>query len=91
MHTHSTWATAWAQAEREIPVLGTTHADLCSEPIPVTRALTPDEVRDAYEAATGTALLEAIAGTTASCRARSSAATLRSAGGATPPRRSRTR
>ena len=28
MHTHSTWATAWAQAQREIPVLGTTHADL---------------------------------------------------------------
>jgi L-ribulose-5-phosphate 4-epimerase len=62
VHTHSTWATAWAQAEREIPVLGTTHADLCPEPIPVTRALTPEEVRDAYEAATGTALLEAIAG-----------------------------
>jgi len=62
VHTHSTWATAWAQAEREIPVLGTTHADLCPEPIPVTRALTPEEVRDAYEAATGTALLETIAG-----------------------------
>jgi L-ribulose-5-phosphate 4-epimerase len=62
VHTHSTWATAWAQAEREIPVLGTTHADLGPEPIPVTRALTPEEVRDGYEAATGTALLEAIAG-----------------------------
>jgi L-ribulose-5-phosphate 4-epimerase len=62
VHTHSTWATAWAQAEREIPVLGTTHADLCSEPIPVTRALTPEEVREDYEGATGMALLDAIAG-----------------------------
>lgn len=62
VHTHSTWATAWAQAQREIPLLGTTHADLCAEPIPVTRALLPDEVHDDYEAATGTALLEAIAG-----------------------------
>ena len=40
VHTHSTWATAWAQAEREIPMLGTTHADLCPGPIPVTRPLT---------------------------------------------------
>ena len=38
MHTHSTWATAWAQAEREIPLLGTTHADLSDRPIPLTRA-----------------------------------------------------
>ena len=41
VHTHSTWATAWAQAEREIPVLGTTHADLTAEPIPVTRRPDP--------------------------------------------------
>ena len=34
VHTHSTWATAWAQAQREIPVLGTTHADLCAAPDP---------------------------------------------------------
>ena len=39
VHTHSTWATAWAQAQREIPLLGTTHADLCAHPIPVTRPL----------------------------------------------------
>ncbi|MGO9819557.1 MAG: L-ribulose-5-phosphate 4-epimerase AraD [Solirubrobacteraceae bacterium] len=62
VHTHSTWATAWAQAEREIPVLGTTHADLCADPIPLTRALTADEVREDYEGATGTALLEALVG-----------------------------
>ncbi len=61
-HTHSTWATAWAQAEREIPILGTTHADLCAEPVPLTRPLTADEVEHDYEGATGTALVEAIAG-----------------------------
>src|SRR5436305_6631855 len=42
VHTHSTWSCAWAQAQREIPLLGTTHADLCTGPIPLTRAL-PDE------------------------------------------------
>jgi L-ribulose-5-phosphate 4-epimerase len=59
-HTHSTWATAWAQAQREIPVLGTTHADLCAHPIPLTRALTAEEIAADYEAATGTVLVEAI-------------------------------
>jgi L-ribulose-5-phosphate 4-epimerase len=59
-HTHSTWATAWAQAQREIPVLGTTHADLCAHPIPLTRALTAAEVCDDYEGATGLALIEAL-------------------------------
>ena len=44
VHTHSTWATAWAQAQREIPLLGTTHADLCPHPIPLTRALSAEEV-----------------------------------------------
>lgn len=58
VHTHSTWATAWAQAEREIPVLGTTHADLTAEPIPVTRALTREEIEHDYEGATGTVLVE---------------------------------
>lgn len=62
VHTHSTWATAWAQAGREIPVLGTTHADLTAEPIPVTRALTAEEIEDDYEGATGTVLVEALAG-----------------------------
>lgn len=60
VHTHSTWATAWAQAEREIPLLGTTHADLIAYPIPVTRALTPAEVDEAYEQATGVVLVDAI-------------------------------
>jgi L-ribulose-5-phosphate 4-epimerase len=60
VHTHSTWATAWAQAGREIPLLGTTHADLSPHPVPVTRALTPDEVSAGYEEATGAVLIEAV-------------------------------
>jgi L-ribulose-5-phosphate 4-epimerase len=60
VHTHSTWATAWAQAEREIPVLGTTHADLCARAIPLTRPLTDTEVHEEYEAATGRVLVEAV-------------------------------
>jgi L-ribulose-5-phosphate 4-epimerase len=60
VHTHSTWATAWAQAGREIPLLGTTHADLMAHPVPVTRQLTPDEVQTGYEEATGTVLIEAV-------------------------------
>ncbi len=59
-HAHCTWATAWAQAGREIPLLGTTHADLCADPIPITRALSAEEVADDYEGATGTALIESI-------------------------------
>jgi L-ribulose-5-phosphate 4-epimerase len=59
VHTHSPWATAWAQAERTIPLLGTTHADLSDRPIPLTRPLTESEVDEAYEAATGRALVEA--------------------------------
>jgi L-ribulose-5-phosphate 4-epimerase len=61
VHTHSTWATVWAQAQREIPLYGTTHADLCAEPIPVTRALREDEISEGYERNTGAVLIEAIA------------------------------
>ena len=60
VHTHSTWGVAWAQAQREIPLLGTTHADLCAYPIPVTRALTEEEIESDYEGATGTTLVEVI-------------------------------
>jgi L-ribulose-5-phosphate 4-epimerase len=59
VHTHSTWATAWAQAEREIPVLGTTHADLSARPIPLTPALAESDIEEDYEGATGRALVEA--------------------------------
>jgi L-ribulose-5-phosphate 4-epimerase len=60
VHTHSTWATAWAQAQRPIPLLGTTHADLCAHPIPLTRALTSEEIEADYEGNTGTVLIETI-------------------------------
>jgi L-ribulose-5-phosphate 4-epimerase len=60
VHTHSTWATVWAQAQRAIPLLGTTHADLSPHPIPLTRPLTEAEIDAGYEAATGTALIEAV-------------------------------
>jgi L-ribulose-5-phosphate 4-epimerase len=60
VHTHSTWATAWAQAERAIPLLGTTHADLMPEAVPVTRQLTPEEVERDYEGETGSVLIELI-------------------------------
>jgi L-ribulose-5-phosphate 4-epimerase len=59
VHTHSPWATAWAQAERPIPALGTTHADYFEGEIPCTRALTPAECGDDYEAATGRVIVEA--------------------------------
>jgi L-ribulose-5-phosphate 4-epimerase len=62
VHTHSTWATAWAQADRPIPVMGTTHADLSHLEIPVTAALSPEEVEAGYEAATGHAVVAAVAG-----------------------------
>jgi L-ribulose-5-phosphate 4-epimerase len=57
-HTHSRAATAFAQARREIPCLGTTHADYFHGPVPVTRLLSPEEVRDEYEARTGEAIVE---------------------------------
>jgi L-ribulose-5-phosphate 4-epimerase len=60
VHTHSVWATAWAQACKEIPILGTTHADLSPYPIPLTRPLTDAEIASDYEAVTGTVLAEAI-------------------------------
>jgi L-ribulose-5-phosphate 4-epimerase len=62
VHSHSTWATAWAQAQREIPLLGTTHADLSPHPIPLTRPLTEEEVESDYEGATGAVLVEAVQG-----------------------------
>ncbi|HUI75996.1 MAG TPA: L-ribulose-5-phosphate 4-epimerase [Candidatus Acidoferrum sp.] len=60
-HTHSRYATAWAQAGREIPCFGTTHADYFHGPIPVTRPLRPTEIRSAYEANTGRAIIRRFA------------------------------
>lgn len=53
VHTHSTYATAFAQAGRPVPCLGTTHADYCLYQIPVTDALTPSQIRTDYERHTG--------------------------------------
>jgi len=57
-HTHSPCATAFAQALREIPCLGTTHADHFLGSIPVTRNLTPEEIEADYEGNTGTVIIE---------------------------------
>jgi L-ribulose-5-phosphate 4-epimerase len=57
-HTHSLFATAWAQARREISPLGTTHADYFHGPVPCTRMLQPEEIAADYEAATGRVIAE---------------------------------
>ncbi|MBA1157533.1 L-ribulose-5-phosphate 4-epimerase [Microvirga sp. Marseille-Q2068] len=59
VHTHSEYAVAWAQAGRPIPALGTTHADYFYGPVPVTRELTADEIKNDYVRATGVAIAEA--------------------------------
>lgn len=61
-HTHSRYATAWAQAGRSIPCLGTTHADSFYGAVPCTRALTEPEVAQAYEEHTGRVILETFQG-----------------------------
>lgn len=58
VHTHSTEAVAWAQAGRDIPCYGTTHADYFYGAIPCARSLTKDEVDLAYEKETGTVIVE---------------------------------
>lgn len=59
-HSHSEYATIFAQAGKEIPCLGTTHADHFGSAIPVTRFLTESEVENGYEFNTGTAIIELI-------------------------------
>jgi len=61
-HTHSTRATSFAQARREIPCFGTTHADHFYGPVPCTRPLTEAEIRDAYEHNTGLVIIERFKG-----------------------------
>lgn len=53
VHTHSSYATSWAQAGRSIPCYGTTHADYIYGPVPCVRCLTPEEIENAYEENTG--------------------------------------
>lgn len=57
VHTHSEFATSWAQACRSIPCLGTTHADYFHGPVPVTEPLTADEVAEAYVRNTGAVIV----------------------------------
>jgi L-ribulose-5-phosphate 4-epimerase len=58
VHTHSTYATAWAQAGCDIPNIGTTHADYFSRDIPCTRDMTEPEVKGEYEKETGAVIIE---------------------------------
>ncbi len=58
IHTHSRWATSWAQARRDIPALGTTHADNFYGDIPCTRPMTDSEIHGEYEKKTGLVIVE---------------------------------
>jgi L-ribulose-5-phosphate 4-epimerase len=62
VHTHSRYATVFAQARREVPCLGTTHADHFHGPVPVTRALSESEVSEDYEGWTGRVIVERFIG-----------------------------
>lgn len=64
VHTHSRYATIWAQAGREIPCLGTTHADYYPGPVPITRPMTVAEIRRAYKPVPATSSCGASAGST---------------------------
>jgi L-ribulose-5-phosphate 4-epimerase len=61
-HTHSEYATAWAQARRSIPCFGTTHADYFHGPVPVTPVMRDDEIASDYEKNTGHAIVRALEG-----------------------------
>jgi L-ribulose-5-phosphate 4-epimerase len=61
VHTHSPFATVWAQARRELPCFGTTHADHFDGAVPVTRPLTPAEIAGDYERETGDVIVETFA------------------------------
>lgn len=61
VHTHSTYATAWAQAGMPIPNIGTTHADYFHDDVPCTRAMTRKEIARDYEKETGNVIVERFA------------------------------
>jgi L-ribulose-5-phosphate 4-epimerase len=65
-HTHSEYATAWAQARKAIPCFGTTHADYFHGPVPVTSELTDEEIAGDYEKNTGHAIVRGLRHTSAS-------------------------
>jgi L-ribulose-5-phosphate 4-epimerase len=58
VHTHSEWATSWAQAGKSIPAIGTTHADYFYGEIPCTRKMTEQEIKGEYELETGKVIIE---------------------------------
>lgn len=58
VHTHSSWACSWAQAGRDIPAYGTTHADFANGAVPCARGLTKEEVNGEYELNTGKVIVE---------------------------------
>lgn len=58
VHTHSTYATAWAQTGCDIPNIGTTHADYFKDNIPCTRSMTKEEIEGEYELETGNVIIE---------------------------------
>lgn len=62
VHTHSTYATAWAQAGLPIPNIGTTHADTFHQAVPCTEEMSKEQIESAYEAATGDVIAEAFEG-----------------------------
>lgn len=65
-HTHSEYATAWAQARKPIPCFGTTHADYFHGPVPVTSAMTDQEIAENYEKNTGYAIVRSLQQTNSS-------------------------
>ncbi len=90
VHTHSRWATSFAQAGVGIDAMGTTQGDYFYGQIPCTRSMTPEEIRDAYEKNTGLVIIEESSAAAASTRRRSppcsSTTTARSPGARTRTR-----
>ena len=62
VHTHSRWATSWAQAGKSIPAYGTTHVDYFYGELPCTRKMTPEEIAGEYELETGKVIIETLRG-----------------------------
>lgn len=62
VHTHSRWATIYAQSKKAIPALGTTHGDYFYGPIPCTRLMAPEEIAGRYELETGKVIVETFSG-----------------------------
>ena len=85
VHTHSTWATIFAQAGKTIPALGTTHADYFYGPVPCTRPLTEQEVAENYELNTGKVICETLHNLDAAKNAAAKSSAAAKTVAATPP------